>query len=114
VHELADDHPPLKRGYGHRNPPSPRPCQHPQPACTSSKRAMSWEQQMPIPLEPRQICDQDTRLLQVGADSSGLCQGPKQNTSYQSSILNRKTYQRSQKIQLKSRRCIPRCGGATC
>jgi hypothetical protein len=39
---------------------------------------MSWEQQMLILSELRQIRAQDSRLLRAGADSSGLCRGPKQ------------------------------------
>jgi hypothetical protein len=48
LRELADHHPHPKKGYDRRDPLSPRPYQHPQHACASWRRAMSWEQQMPI------------------------------------------------------------------
>jgi hypothetical protein len=72
---------------------------------------MSWEQQMPILLEPRQIRAQDTHPLRAGVDSSGLCRGPKQKTSCQSTTLNKRIYQKSKKIQSKNNRRIPWCGG---
>jgi hypothetical protein len=75
---------------------------------------MLWEQQMPILLEPRQIRAQDTHPLRVGVDSSGLCRGAKQKTSCQSTILNIRVYLESTKFNQKSRRRIPRCGGAIC
>jgi hypothetical protein len=52
---------------------------------------MLQEQQTPIPPEPRRIHAHDTRLLRVGADSSGQCQGPTQSTFYQPLTLDRKS-----------------------
>jgi hypothetical protein len=102
-----------KRGYGRRDLLSLRLYRCPRHACASSKHAMFREQQTMIPLEPRQIHAQDIHLLRVEADSSEQCHEPKQKTSYQSTILSRKSF-KSQINPVKSRRCIPRCGGATC
>jgi hypothetical protein len=50
---------------------------------------------MPTLPAPQQIRAQDTRLPRVGADSSGLCRGPKQKTSYYATIFKRRTYKKS-------------------